>query len=157
MELSRTTPDHPDAVALIAEIQEYYVEIYGGHDIERTDPVLFEPPRGCFLLGYVDDVAVACGGWHITGPEFDDALHDRDAELVRVFVSPAHRGSGHARAVLNELERDAAAAGRARMVLETGSRQRAAIGLYLATGYRPIPPFGYYRDSPLCRSFGKPL
>lgn len=150
-------PDHPDAAALITEIQKFYVELYGGHDVDRTDPVLFEPPHGCFLLGYLDDVAVTCGGWHAAGPETDDRLLDGDAELVRIFVTPEHRGNGYSRLVLDELERTASAAGRRRMVLETGAPQQEAIGLYLASGYHPIRTFGTYRDSPLARSFAKPL
>jgi ribosomal protein S18 acetylase RimI-like enzyme len=49
-----------------------------------------------------------------------------------MFVVAAHRGRGHARAVLAELERSAAAAGRRRTVLETGTRQPEAIALYKA-------------------------
>lgn len=157
MEIRGTAPDHPAAVALIVEIQKYYVEVYGGHDIDRTEPILFEPPNGCFLVGYVDGVAVAGGGWHASGPESDDRLLDGDAELVRIFVSPGHRGNGYSRVVLAELERSVAAAGRRRMVLETGALQEEAIGLYVAAGYHPIPTFGYYRDSPLARSFAKSL
>jgi ribosomal protein S18 acetylase RimI-like enzyme len=59
--------------------------------------------------------------------------------------------------VLAELERTAAAAGRRRAVLETGSRQPEAIALYLSAGYDPMPRFGYYRDSPNCRCFAKRL
>ena len=49
-----------------------------------------------------------------------------------------HRGRGHARAVLAELERSAAAAGRRRTVLETGTRQPEAIALYTSSGYVPM-------------------
>ena len=52
----------------------------------------------------------------------------------------AHRGRGHARAVLAELERTAAAAGRRRAVLETGTRQPEAIALYTSAGYGPDGP-----------------
>ena len=72
-----------------------------------------------------------------------------------MFVLPEHRGRGHARAVLAELERTAVAAGHRRTVLETGTRQPEAIALYVASGYAPIAPFGTYRDSPNCRCFAK--
>jgi hypothetical protein len=35
--------------------------------------------------------------------------------------------------------------------------QPEAIALYLSSGYTPVPGFGYYRDSPLSRCFGRLL
>ena len=51
-------------------------------------------------------------------------------------------GAGYGRAVLAELERTAAAAGRRRVVLETGTRQPEAIALYTSGGYSPWPDSG---------------
>ena len=85
------------------------------------------------------------------------ALRDGDAEVKRMFVVAGHRGRGHARAVLAELERSAAAAGRRRTVLETGTRQPEAIALYTSAGYAPMATFGVYRSSPNCRCFAKAL
>jgi GNAT superfamily N-acetyltransferase len=82
-------------------------------------------------------------------------LRDGDVEVKRMFVVPAHRGHGYARAVLAELERSAAAAGRCRVVLETGTRQPEAIALYRSCGYTPMAAFGMYRDSPSCRCLAK--
>ena len=65
----------------------------------------------------------------------DPELRDGDAEIKRMYVIAAHRGRGIARAVLAELERTAAAAGRRPMVLETGDRQPEAVALYTSSGY----------------------
>ena len=43
------------------------------------------------------------------------------------------------------------------MILETGTAQPEAIALYSSSGYERIPPFGYYKDEPLNRCFGKLL
>jgi hypothetical protein len=43
------------------------------------------------------------------------------------------------------------------MVLETGIRQPEAIQLYGSMGYRPVPGFGFYKDSPINRCFARPL
>jgi hypothetical protein len=59
--------------------------------------------------------------------------------------------------VLAELERLAAAAGRRRTVLETGTRQPEAMALYTSAGYTTTEPFGVYRDAPGCRCFAKHL
>jgi ribosomal protein S18 acetylase RimI-like enzyme len=69
----------------------------------------------------------------------------------------AHRGRGYARAILAELEQTAAAAGRLRAVLESGTHQPESVTLYRSSGYEPIPAFGQYRDSPNSLFFGKPL
>jgi len=82
---------------------------------------------------------------------------DGDAELKRMYVVDRARGRGFARRLLAELERTAAGAGARRMVLETGTRQPEAIGLYRSAGYHPIPGFGVYRCAPGSRYFGKPL
>ena len=49
----------------------------------------------------------------------------------------------------------AAAAGHDLVVLETGLRQPEAIELYCSAGYQEIDGFGYYKDAPLSRCFGK--
>jgi len=59
--------------------------------------------------------------------------------------------------VLAELERTAAAAGRRRAVLETGSRQPEAVALYTSAGYGPTAKFGVYRHSPNSRGYAKIL
>lgn len=56
-----------------------------------------------------------------------------------------------------ELERRAVAAGRQRLVLETGSRLPEAVGLCTSFGYSEIPRFGVYRCDPRSRCFGKLL
>jgi GNAT superfamily N-acetyltransferase len=153
----RSTPlDHPDAIALVTRLQAYYRKIYGGHDGTPIDPSEFAAPRGRFVVGYVDGVAVACGGWRARDGG-DPALFPGDAEVKRMFVDPVERGRGHAKAVLTHLERTAAQAGRRRMVLETGVFQHEAIDLYISAGYVPMPPFGAYRDEAGSRHYAKSL
>jgi GNAT superfamily N-acetyltransferase len=153
--------DHADAVELIAQLQQVYVERYGDADLTPVDPAEFAAPHGHFVVGYdARGAAVACGGWRArdgasspTRP--DTALRPGDAEIKRMYVVPAARGRGHARAVLAELERTAAAAGRRRLVLETGILQPEAIALYTSSGYEPIAGFGVYRCAPGSRCFAK--
>jgi len=153
----RPTPlDHPDAAALIVLLQAHYMEVYGGHDDTPFAVAQFVPPRGYFVVGYLDDVAVACGGWR---PRDDDEppLRTGDAEIKRMFVRPTQRGRGFARAVLADLEAAAVRAGRRRMVLETGTGQPEAIHLYVSAGCAPMAPFGTYRDAEGARYFSRAL
>ncbi|HEY8374310.1 MAG TPA: GNAT family N-acetyltransferase [Pseudonocardiaceae bacterium] len=156
MELRQLAYDHPDAAALIAALQQVYVERYGDEDVTPVDPAEFSPPHGLFLVGYLDGRPVACGGWRAHDGDEPDFL-DGDAELKRMYVVPAMRGRGLARRMLAELEHTALAAGRRRMVLETGTLQPEAIGLYTSSGYTEIPKFGVYKCAPESICFGKLL
>jgi GNAT superfamily N-acetyltransferase len=144
--------DHPDAAPLIAELQRYFVVRYGEEDMTPVDPAQFAPPRGLFLIAYLDDRAVACGGWRV-----HDGPDGPQAELKRMYVSPAARGRGVGRAVLAELERTAVEAGYTRMVLETGQRQPEALALYRSAGYVEVPKFGYYADVSSAVHLGKTI
>jgi GNAT superfamily N-acetyltransferase len=155
VELRTLTLDHPDVRRLITALQQEYVRRYGGDDATPVYVSEFVAPRGTFVVGYLDGMEMACGGWraHRPGPDFVEG----DAELKRMYVVPAARGRGLSRVLLAELERRAVAAGRRRLVLETGTRQPEAIGLYASSGYAEIPRFGMYRCDPRSRCFGKLL
>jgi GNAT superfamily N-acetyltransferase len=75
----------PEAAELVEEVQQEYVLRYGGRDATPVDPAEFEPPNGLFLVGYLDGVGVACGGWR---------SHGDDAEIKRMYVRPTARRSG---------------------------------------------------------------
>ena len=65
-------------------------------------------------------------------------------EIKRMYVKPAQRGQGIARAILGELEGWAAELDYAVGVLETGLRNPEAIRLYERAGYARIPNYGQY-------------
>ncbi|MCH0540183.1 GNAT family N-acetyltransferase [Streptomyces sp. MUM 203J] len=150
--------DHPDAVKLNDQVQLEYAERYGGEgDETRLDPAMFLPPRGLYLITYDDrERPVATGGWRSMDAN-GEGYADGDAELKRMYVIPEARGRGIARHVLALLEEDARAAGRTRMVLETGDRQPEAIALYASSGYEPCTKFGFYREYESSCCFAKQL
>lgn len=139
----------PVVRALEAELQQEYVERYGGHDETPVDDGQFNPPEGLFLVGFIGSEPVASGGFR----KFDDGV----AEIKRMYVTHHHRREGIARLMLDELESRAAAAGYARTVLMTGLAQPEAIALYESSGYQPVEPFGIYATSKLVRCYRKTL
>lgn len=158
MEIRAVSFGHPDAVKLNDRVQLEYAERYGdGGDVTLLDPDMFTPPRGLYLIAYDENgTALATGGWR--AQERNGAGYaDGDAEIKRMYVTPEARGLGLARRLLAALEADAAAAGRTRMVLETGTKQPEAIALYESSGYTPCAKFGEYRHEPLSRCYAKPL
>ncbi|MER5546091.1 GNAT family N-acetyltransferase [Streptomyces sp. NPDC001118] len=150
--------DHPDAVKLNNEVQaEYHVRYGDGGDATTLDATDFDPPRGVYLIAYDEhDRPVATGGWR-SQDHNGEGNRDGDAELKRMYVVAEMRGRGLARRMLTALEEDARAAGRLRMVLETGTKQPEAIALYTSSGYEPCIKFGYYRHYEESRCFAKAL
>ncbi|MFI9287148.1 GNAT family N-acetyltransferase [Streptomyces werraensis] len=153
MEIRPVPYDHPDAVKLDAAVQAEYDIRYGdGGDATPMDPADFRPPNGIYLIAYdALGVPVASGGWRVQDAN-EEGNRDGDAELKRMYVIEDMRGRGLARRILAALEEDARAAGRVRMVLETGTKQPEAIALYTSSGYEPCEKFGYYRfhEDSLC-------
>ncbi len=120
--------------ALNDELRGLYSEPGATHF--RLDPDEVTDGRGIFLVAYRDGNPVACGALRL--------LDGETAELKRMYVAPAVRGKGLGRRLVTALEAEARALNVRRLVLETGVRQTAALALYRATGFRPIPLYGEY-------------
>ncbi|WP_328719981.1 GNAT family N-acetyltransferase [Streptomyces sp. NBC_00247] len=158
MNIQPRSYDHPDAVKLNDEVQLEYIERYqDGGDQTYLDPTMFDPPHGLYLLAYDErERPVATGGWRAMERN-EEGYADGDAELKRMFVVREGRGQGLARRILCLLEEDARAAGRTRMVLETGDKQPEAIALYTSSGYTVCEKFGHYRTYENSICMAKPL
>ncbi len=155
LEIVRVGYGHPDAVALMAEVQEEYVRRYGAPDESPMDPLEFTPPAGEFYLGTLEGAPVATGAWRHVGLA---ALgSERTAEVKRMYVVPAAQRRGFARRMLAHLETAIALAGHDVVVLNTGDQQPEAIALYRSAGYVPVEGWGVYACHPGAYFFGKRL
>lgn len=130
-------------------VQREYQRRYGSGDETAVAPADFVPPNGAFFVAYLDGEPAGTGAWRASGA--------RDAELKRLYVVDSARGHGIARAMVALLERDAAEAGRTRMILETGIEMPEALALYESLGYLAIEPFGRYAGEEGARHLGKAL
>ena len=158
VEIKQTRFGAPAARALVEAAQADLAARYGSGDANPIEALEFDPPEGGFLVAWREGEPVACGGWR-TLSHFVEAETDRDdiAEIKRMYVVPAVRGTGVAAAMLSALEQSARTRGMRRLVLETGLRQPEAIRFYEKQGYQRIPNYGYYRDEPDCVSFARDL
>ena len=123
--------------------------LYGGRGPGPLTAQEFVPPDGCFVVSVLDGEAVGCGGFHLVAPHI--------AEIKRMFVERDVRGRGIGRRILRFLERQAREAGCRQVWLETGSEQPDAIAIYTSAGYRPIAPYGEFKEDERSRCFGRPL
>jgi putative acetyltransferase len=140
MQIALESPDQPEIIALIAELDAYQHTLYPPESVYALDLSALVQPHVRFAVarnGQGD--AVGCGALAIT-PDF--------AELKRMYVMPAHRGQGVASRLLRLLEDDGRASGCAVITLETGIYQPEAIGLYTRHGYQRRGPYGDYPDDP---------
>jgi GNAT superfamily N-acetyltransferase len=135
------------AAALEAELLGRYEGMPGSGGL--PEPGVFQPPRGAFLVGREDGVAVACGGVC----RYDNTT----AEVRRMYVVPAARGRGLSRRLLAALEDEARKLGYETVRLETGNRQTEAIGLYTSAGYSGIERYGPFADDERSVCFEKRL
>lgn len=134
--------DSPDASALL---REYYDEVASRYwrrpaTDEEIDQGLagdgveqLAPPTGQFVVGRHDGKAASCGGILMLDAE--------RAELTRVFLRPAFRGTGGAGLLMDLLESQARVLGAKRMVLNTRLDLVEARGLYVRHGYGEIPAY----------------
>ncbi|MGI5238189.1 GNAT family N-acetyltransferase [Dactylosporangium sp. CA-139066] len=132
--------DDPEGAALRAAQRAELDARYGTDDHEPGAA----PSAGdvdLFLVATLDGEPVGCGALR--------RLDVASAEIKRMYVVPARRGTGVATAVLRALEAAAAGRGWPLVRLETGTEQPDARRFYEREGYRQIPLFGVYAGSQL--------
>ncbi len=120
--------------ALNAELSALYPEPGANHF--RLDAEEVREGHGVFLIARRNGRPVGCGALR--------RISEGTGEVKRMYVVPEERGRRVGRAILDALESHAPALGIKRLVLETGTRQQAAIALYRNAGFVHIPPFGEY-------------
>lgn len=138
-------PDHPDAVALITELEDHLASRYPAASRHGFSVQKLIDQQVAFVVARVDGRPAGCGGIMLVPKEY--------GELKRMYVRPEFRGAGLGRQLIERLAAHARAHGIALLRLETGARQDEAIRLYEAAGFRRIPPFGPYFEDPNSRCY----
>jgi len=129
---------------LDAELREMYADLMNTYDqhnvIELIDTV---------VIAYLNNQPVACGCFK----PFDAGA----VEIKRMFVAKDARGKGISKLILDGLENWAKELGFNYTVLETGTKNLAAMALYQKSGYVNIPNYGPYVNLPDSICFRKTL
>lgn len=108
-------------------------------DPDEDQVAQFLRPDARLFIAKVDDVAAGC----VAFDRFDDAR----LEIHRVFVAPAFRGKGVARAMIGTVLSEARKTGLKIILVQTGLFMDGAIALYEAMGFVRCPPFREVPDA----------
>ena len=109
------------------------VDVDSLHDATLGEAREFMPPSGRIYLASQDGRPAGVGCFKQLEPGM--------AEIKRVFVRPEFRGSGIARAILEQLVADGRTEGYRTIRLETAQFMEAARRLYRSLGFRDTDPY----------------
>ena len=137
VDLTEADPRRTHAVSCLSE---YYAELGRrfdtGFDVNLSrDPEATDmmPPRGSFLIARSDGLPLGCVGLKGTDKGY--------GEIKRLWVSPAARGLGMARRLMDAAEDAAHALGITLLRLDTNSALPEAVALYRNSGWTEIERF----------------
>ncbi|RZJ11019.1 MAG: GNAT family N-acetyltransferase [Rubrivivax sp.] len=141
MNIALESPDQPDVIALITELDAYQDSLYPPESRHSLDLRVLVQPHVLFAVARdANGSAVGCGAV---------VLEADGGEVKRMFVSPEARGQRVAQRLLALMETTAFERGCRVLQLETGPYQPEALGLYARCGFERRGPFGGYADDPL--------
>ena len=131
----------------MAELWREVDAIYGNQEPTLPNLTGMDAEGAAFLIAYDGEEPIGC----VALRPFSAQI----AEVKRMYVVPAARKTGVARALMGKLEEIARENGFQEIWLETGLGQPAAISLYENLGYERIASFGDYHLDPTSVSYGK--
>jgi putative acetyltransferase len=135
------SPDQPDVIALIADLDAYQDTLYPPESRHSLDLESLKESNVLFAVARDGaGIAIACGAL-VLGPDY--------GEIKRIYVDPRGRGQGIAKKLLALLEARAIDADCTLFRLETGPYQPEALAFYASVGYERRGPFGDYTNDPL--------
>jgi DNA-binding MarR family transcriptional regulator len=146
IEITIEDPNDPRIQSCVQAYYDEISEIFG----TRFDPVLggdpeaeaMTPPRGVFLLAMSDGLPIGCCALKGQGGTL--------GEVKRMWVSPAARGLGLSKRLMQEIEAQARNLGISTLQLDTNGKLTAARRLYESSGWREIDR---YNDNPYAEHF----
>lgn len=139
----------PEDVELVRELFREYAEWVGSEICFRSFerelaelPGRYASPEGRLLIALAQGVAAGCAGLR--------RLDAEAAEMKRLYVRPAFRGSGLGRVLADRVAAEARGSGYRFLRLDSLPRMQRAIALYRALGFEEIPRYGDNPAEAIC-------
>ena len=142
----RIVPFRPDHAAAWALLNEAWLA-EGAFVVEAKDRAVLDDPDGA-ILRPGGRIFMAEQGGEAIGCCALIAMDDGGFEVGKMTVTPAARGQGVSRRLLEACEAEARAAGAHRLYLESASSLTVAGALYRSFGFVDLPP----RPTPYARA-----
>ena len=141
------SPQQGDIAALLSQSDAVAAALYPGAFRRAITPASLDVPEVSLFVARIAKHAIGCCALLDRG--------DGSAEIKRMIVDEAHRGSGAGAALLAALESEASLRGINRLLLEVGIRNVAAYALYCRAGFTPCAAFAPYTADPISRFLAK--
>jgi putative acetyltransferase len=153
------SPDQGTIACMLQESDAVYAALYPPEDNHLMAPDALSGPTVTFLVARCDGVIAGFGALALRGGAGNGGGGGEPAygEVKRMYVSPAMRGMGLGRRLVEALQDVARAQNLTTLRLETGNLQPEALGLYRAMGFQERAPFGDYAPSDVSLYFEKKL
>jgi len=119
--------EYADSLPVDLEYQGFSAEL-------QNLPGVYQPPTGALFIALVDGGAAGCAAVR--------RLDEHTCEMKRLYVRPAHRGSGIGPMLVAKAVATARTLGCDHIWLDTLASMTAAHRLYLSMGFREIPSYG---------------
>ncbi|WP_270564104.1 GNAT family N-acetyltransferase [Clostridium beijerinckii] len=132
--VKRTTSEDVDFKFLEKQLDDELFEIYG--DMQSNYSSHNTAIDLKTIIIFVDQKPIGCGCLKFLDCDL--------AEVKRVYVSLEYRNRGVAKIIVKEIEKLAIESNIKNIILQTGSRQKAAVNLYESMGYKLTENYGPY-------------
>jgi putative acetyltransferase len=147
IQIAVENPHQEEIVALLRQSDAVAAALYPGAFRRAITPASLDTPEISLFVARIAGRAIGCCALFDRG--------DGSAEIKRMIVDEAHRGSGAGAALLAALEAEATRRGIHRLLLEVGIRNEAAYALYCRAGFTPCAAFAPYSADPISRFLAK--
>lgn len=135
--IAQESPLTEDAALLLSGSEAALRAAYDITECSSYNAAQLDADTVRFLVARLDGHPVGCIAL---------CAEDGYAEVKRLFTVPDVRGQGVAKALVAHLEDAARADKHPRILLESGTKLKAAVALYGAMGYVTRGPFGDYEQ-----------
>ena len=137
--IAAENPLSTESLELIEGSEAALRELYTAEECFSLEPAELATDNVTFFVARKDGLPLGCIAL---------SACDGYAEIKRLFVTPAARGSGAGIRLVEHLETAAAKIGLSLIRLESGHKLAAAVALYEKMGYTKRGPFGGYSAHP---------